>query len=193
MSLEANNNLHNINSALNAELPLENTVQPEAAATHEAKETGEHEHTLFAEPIFHVGNFPITNSLLSSWLAVFLIIILAVSIRIKNSRVPSVFQGFVETVIEGALGMMDLVTNDRKKSEQVFPLVFSIFIFILFNNWLGLLPGIGSITYNHLPLLRGGTADLNTTLALGLFSVIAANVFGVIIIICHYCEAVRLI
>jgi len=76
--------------------------------------------------------------------------------------------------------MMDLVTNDRKKSEQVFPLVFSIFIFILFNNWLGLLPGIGSITYNHLPLLRGGTADLNTTLALGLFSVIAANVFGVI-------------
>lgn len=159
---------------------IENIVQPEAVTHQGETEVKEHEHTLYAEPVFHIGDFPITNSLLSSWVAVFLIIILALSIRVKNSRIPSAFQSFVETMVEGALNMMDLVTNDRRKSERVFPLVFSIFIFILFNNWLGLLPGVGSITYNHLPLLRGGTADLNTTLALGLFSVIAANIFGVI-------------
>ncbi len=159
---------------------IENIAQPEAVTHQGETEVEEHEHTLYAEPVFHIGDFPITNSLLSSWVAVFLIIILAISIRVKNSRIPSAFQSFMETVIEGALNMMDLVTNDRKKSEKVFPLVFSIFIFILFNNWLGLLPGVGSITYNHLPLLRGGTADLNTTLALGLFSVLAANIFGII-------------
>jgi len=52
----------------------------------------------------------------------------------------------------------------------------------LINNWLGLFPGIGSITFDGTPLFRGGTADLNTTLALGLFSVVAANIFGVIVV-----------
>ncbi|MFA5126732.1 MAG: FoF1 ATP synthase subunit a [Patescibacteria group bacterium] len=146
-----------------------------------SSEHGE-EHTLYAEPIFHIGQFPITNSLLTSWLAVVLIIILSLVIRIKNSRLPGKFQSLMEVVIDGAFGMMDMVTNDREKSKRVFPLVFAIFLFVLFNNWLGLLPGVGSITYNHLPLLRGGTADLNTTLALGLFAVLAANIFGVIVV-----------
>jgi F-type H+-transporting ATPase subunit a len=75
--------------------------------------------------------------------------------------------------------MMDLVTNDRHKSKKVFPVVFTIFVFILINNWLGLVPGIGSISFDGHHIFRGGTADLNTTLALGLFAVIAANVFGV--------------
>lgn len=149
----------------------------EHGAAHE-----EHEHTLFAEPVFHIGQFNITNSLLTSWLAVFLIIILSLVIRSKNSRLPSKFQSFIELVINGALDMMDLVTNDREKSKKVFPIVFSIFIFILINNWLGLIPGIGSLTYNGVAMFRGGTADLNTTLALGLFSVVAANVFGVLVV-----------
>jgi len=78
--------------------------------------------------------------------------------------------------------MMDMVTNDRKKSVRIFPIIFSIFIFILINNWLGLFPGIGSITYNGTAMFRGGTADLNTTLALGLFGVLAANIFGIIVV-----------
>jgi len=143
----------------------------------EAKES--QEITLFAEPIFHIGNFPITNSLLTSWVAVFFIILLSLVIRKKTKRIPSIFQSIIEIVVEGALNMMDLVTNDRHKSRKVFPVVFTIFVFILVNNWLGLIPGIGSVSFNGQHLLRGGTADLNTTLALGLFAVIAANVFGV--------------
>ncbi|MCD4760579.1 F0F1 ATP synthase subunit A [bacterium] len=145
-------------------------------------EHAEHEHSLFAEPLFNVGGFTVTNSLLTSWIAVFLIIILSVIIRKKLSKVPSKFQSFMETVVEGAYGMMDMVTNDRKKSERIFPVIFSLFIFVLINNWLGLFPGLGSITYNGTALFRGGTADLNTTLALGLFSVIAANIFGIIVV-----------
>lgn len=140
------------------------------------------EHTLFAEPIFNIGNFTVTNSLLTSWVAVILIIILSLAIRVKNSRVPSVFQSGFEKIMDGALDMMDSVTGDRTKSERVFPLIFAIFIFVLINNWMGLLPGIGSITFNGQPMFRGGTADLNTTLAMGLFSVVAANVFGVIVV-----------
>lgn len=144
---------------------------------HEAK--GSNEITLFAEPVFQVGNFPVTNSLITSWVAVFFIILLSLVIRQKTKKIPSAFQSFVEVVVEGALNMMDLVTSDRHKSKKVFPIVFSIFIFILINNWLGLVPGIGSVSFNGHHIFRGGTADLNTTLALGLFAVIAANVFGV--------------
>lgn len=140
------------------------------------------EHTLFAEPLGQIGALPVTNSLLTSWLAVFLIIILALVIRFRLKKIPSVFQSFIEKMIEGASDMMDMVTNDRQKSLKAFPIVFAIFIFILINNWLGLLPGVGSIIYGQHHLLRGATADLNTTLALGLFSVLAANIFGIMVV-----------
>ncbi|MBT6691204.1 F0F1 ATP synthase subunit A [Candidatus Parcubacteria bacterium] len=157
-------------------------IEGDAHTEQEVHGEEHHEHTLYAETLFNVGSFNVTNSLLTSWLAVFLIIILSLVIRAKNSRLPSAFQSFIETIIEGALNMMDLVTDDRDKSKKVFPIVFSIFIFVLVNNWLGLLPGLGSITYNGTALLRGGTADLNTSLALGLFSVISANIFGIIVV-----------
>lgn len=185
MSQKTNNILDNINNSLEEEVEVTGKQQS-AADNLEHGETNsegeEHEHTLFAETLFNIGEFHVTNSLLTSWVAVFLIIVLAFIIRIKNSRVPSRFQSFIETIISGAYSMMDMVTNNRKKSEQIFPIIFSIFIFILINNWLGLLPGIGSITYNHTALFRGATADLNTTLALGLFGVIAANIFGIIVV-----------
>lgn len=158
------------------------TEQIPNSASHETQPEQGEGHTLYAEPIFHIGQFPVTNSLLTSWVAVILIIILSLTIKVKNSKIPGKFQSVMEKVIEGALNMMDMVTNDRKLSLRIFPLAFAIFIFILINNWLGLLPGVGSITYNHLPLFRGGTADLNTTLALALFSVVAANIFGIIVV-----------
>ncbi|MFA6466815.1 MAG: FoF1 ATP synthase subunit a [Patescibacteria group bacterium] len=179
-----NSNQNNIEdtSRIVEEILGEDLNQEAGAHTAEGAEHEEHEHTLFAETVFQVGDFPITNSLLTSWVAVFLIIILSLVIRAKNSRIPSVFQSFMEIIIDGALGMMDLVTNDRAKSKKVFPVIFSIFLFVLINNWLGLLPGLGSITYNGVALLRGGTADLNTTLALGLFSVVSANIFGMLVV-----------
>ena len=167
---------------------LETGETNEHETTHEVEHAAEvhgeehHEHTLYAEPLFNIGSFNVTNSLLTSWVAVVLIIILSLVIRAKNSRIPKVFQSVMEMIVDGALDMMDSVTNDRDKSKKVFPIIFGIFIFVLINNWLGLFPGIGSITFDGTPLFRGGTADLNTTLALGLFSVVAANIFGVIVV-----------
>ncbi len=146
-----------------------------------AEHGGGHEISLYAEPVFYVGNFPVTNSLITSWVAVVLIIVLSLAIRLKLKKVPGTFQSMIEKIVEEALKMMDLVTNDRQKSEKIFPVVFSIFVFILINNWLGLVPGIGSISFNGHHIFRGGTADLNTTLALGIFSVLAANIFGIVV------------
>ena len=149
-----------------------------------------HEVTIYAEPIFHIGNFQITNSLLTSWAAVLVVLALSLAIRLKLKKIPGKLQNMFEVILEGALGLVDQVTNDRKISVRIFPFVFSLFIFILINNWLGLLPIFGSIgllvqegtTSAFVPFLRSGTADINTTLALSIMVVILSNVFGIIVI-----------
>lgn len=149
-----------------------------------------HEVTLFAEPVMHIGSVSITNSLLSGWLVVILVIVLSFIIRMKISQIPGRLQSFLEIVMEGALDLCDQVTGQRTLSLKVFPVVFSVFFFVLLNNWLGLLPGVGSIGFyemhegvnTFIPLLRGGTADINTTLALGFLAVIGSNIFGVVVV-----------
>jgi len=147
-----------------------------------------HEVTIYAEPLFKIGNFQVTNALLTSWLAVFVVIIISVVLRMKLKKVPGKLQHVFEIIIGGALSLVDQVTNDRKISEKIFPVVFTIFIFILFNNWLGILPFVGSMGFTMMeeghsvfvPLFRGGTADINMTLTLGIITVIGSNIFGVI-------------
>lgn len=149
-----------------------------------------HETTLFAEPILNFGGFSITNSLLTSWIAVLVIIGISFVIRKGIARVPGKLQSVFELLLEQALSLADLVTNDRKLSLRIVPIAFSIFFFVLINNWLGFFPGVGSVGFiqehgGHdvlVPLLRGGTADVNTTIALAVISVIGANIFGAVAI-----------
>lgn len=145
-----------------------------------------HETTLYAENISHIGSFPVTNALLTSTTAVVVIAVIAVAVRLTLREIPRGIQNFFEVLMEGALNLCDQVTNSRKISTKVFPLALSIFLFILVNNWLGLLPigGLGVIeTGEHgsafIPFLRSGTADINTTFALAIMSVISANLFGI--------------
>jgi F-type H+-transporting ATPase subunit a len=149
-----------------------------------------HEPTLYAEPIFHIGNFSVTNSLINSWTTVVIIVIFAVIIAKKIKKIPAGLQNYMEVILEGAMNLADSVTGSRERTKKIFPIVFALFIFILINNWLGLLPGVGSIGFIEregsqqvfVPFLRGGTADLNTTLALALFSVIGSNIFGFLVV-----------
>lgn len=149
-----------------------------------------HEVTIYAEPIFHIGKMEITNSLLTSWLAVLIIFILSLAIRLNLKKIPGKFQHVFEVVLGGALSLIDQITNDRKISKKIFPIVFSLFVFILVNNWLGLVPVLGSIGFiakegahqAFVPLFRAGTADINTTLALSIMIVLASNFFGILVI-----------
>lgn len=145
-----------------------------------------HESTLFAEPLLHVGPLKITNSLLSAWIVVLAIIVLSIIIKKKAARIPKGIQNVFEMVLEGALNLADSVTNDRKKTMKLFPMAFALFIFILLNNWLGLLPGVGSIGFveenTFIPFFRGGTADLNTTLGLAILGIVFTNIMGIITI-----------
>ena len=142
--------------------------------------------SLVAEKIFSIGSLPVTNALLLAFLVLVVLAVLAVILKNKLKMVPGMLQNVSEVVIEGALGLMDSVLGDRKKSEKYLPLVFTIFIFILFSNWSGLIPGVGSITVGQgagaVPLLRSPASDLNLTLALALIAVTMVNVFAISIV-----------
>ena len=145
------------------------------------------ENTLFAEPVFNFHNFSITNSLLNTWLVVIIVLIFGLFIKSRIKLVPRGIQNAAEAVVEMLLGVFDSVTDSRQKTLKYFPFVLSFLVFILLNNWLGLLPGVGSIgqvASEHgekifIPFFRGGTADLNTTLALAIVGVVASHIFSV--------------
>ncbi|MFA6300985.1 MAG: F0F1 ATP synthase subunit A [Candidatus Paceibacterota bacterium] len=161
------------------------TAQPETQADAGGGQITQ-EVTLFAEPILHLNNFTITNALFTSWIVVAVIVVLSVVLRAKLKEIPGKLQGVFEMVIDGALGLCDQVTNDRKTSLKIFPIAISVFFFVLINNWFGILPlgGFGILEQGEhgmlfVPLLRGGTADINTTIALATMAVLGANLFGV--------------
>jgi F-type H+-transporting ATPase subunit a len=179
----------------NHDTPIEVGHSQEPQINHETHndthaETGHvsHEISLAAEPIFEVGQFTVTNSLLNTWLVVFFLIIVSVFLKRSLKVIPKGIQHLFEIIIEGAMSMGDSVTGSRKKTKKIFPFIFSIFVFVLINNWLGLFPGIGSIGFietvnGHsafIPYFRGGTADLNSTLALAIIAVIGSNIFGMV-------------
>ena len=155
---------------------------------HEVQTETTHEHTLYAEPIFEIGHFEVTNSLFTSWIALFVILVLGVSFRASLQTVPGKLQNIIEMAVEYFLGIFDAVTGSRERSVKFAPFVLAFFFLILVNNWLGIIPGVGSIGKNivedgheiFVPFLRGGTADLNTTLALASLAVVASHIFGVV-------------
>jgi F-type H+-transporting ATPase subunit a len=136
-----------------------------------------------AEEIFHIGNFPITNSVLLALIAFVVLVVFAIILRRKLKMVPGGVQNIVEAILDGALSLMDSVLGDRRKSEKYLPLVLTVFLFVLCSNWLGLLPGVGSFvvhtTGGTVPLLRSPAADLNFTLALALIAVTFSNALGI--------------
>ena len=140
-----------------------------------------------AEPIFHIGDFFITNSMVNGWIAVGFFVIVSFFIRrAAKGRVPHGLHNAAEAIVEFFLSEMEKVTGDRKRARQFLPLVGTIFLFLLFSNWIGLLPGTGSIGIYELihgqieliPILRPAASDLNLTLAIALFAVLMTHIFG---------------
>ena len=141
--------------------------------------------SLKAQQIFSIGSFHITNGLILAFVVFLLLAIFSIIFRSKMKLVPGKVQSAVEMLIEMFLGLMESVLGSKDKAEKYLPLVLTIFLFILASNWLGILPGVGSLVYNSsggalpIPLFRSPAADLNFTLAFAVMAVLATNFFGI--------------
>lgn len=214
--------------------------------------------SISAEKLFSVGDLVVTNSMFTSVLVSLLLITFAIvaNKQLKQTDKPTGLQNFAEAIIEALHGLVQGVTGDLKKTRLFLPVISTFFLWILLNNWLGLVPGVGTIrvvekyesetqyeesheketdemmetetseevsgiipsahaaeTETHsetaeeleadhdsevmvegeedhvkeaekhgptyIPVLRPGSADLNTTLALAMFSIALTQFFGI--------------
>ncbi|HEY5805813.1 MAG TPA: F0F1 ATP synthase subunit A [Candidatus Saccharimonadales bacterium] len=129
--------------------------------------------------IFHVGPIVITNSFLLGFVGSLIVLGLLWATargiqRGSRSRLVHMvlwaFENLYDTAVE--------VIGDRKIARKVAPLAITLVFFFVINNWLGLLPIVGPITWNGVPLLRGAAADLNVTIALAVISIVTAQLWA---------------
>ncbi|KKS41143.1 MAG: ATP synthase subunit a [Candidatus Gottesmanbacteria bacterium GW2011_GWB1_43_11] len=160
--------------------------------------------SLAAEKITSIAGWPVTNSILTTWLVMALLTVFALLVSRRISLVPTNLQQIAEIVIEGIHKLFTSVVGEAKIAT-FFPLLATLFLFIIIANWSGLLPGVGSVGLfktekeveivekeittteslessakkeEFIPLFRGPTADLNTTLAMALIAFFSLHYYG---------------
>ncbi len=154
------------------------SVRDEHLGLTEPLEHGEKPHASPLSPT----KFAVTNTLLSAWLTTAVIVVFFVLAARKSSLIPGRLQGFVEALFEGMLGFCSTVLGPEM-ARRAFPIVTTIFLFVLFNAWMALLPFyqfIGVIYDGHLKahLLKSAGTDLNMPLALALVSFAFVEYWG---------------
>jgi F-type H+-transporting ATPase subunit a len=136
--------------------------------------------SISSEPLFYIGGFPVTNALLTGVAGGLLAagILWYVAGRVKRGKYNR-FVGLVQWVFEGLLKQINDVVPDKKIARKITPLAVTIFFVVLINYWLSVIPGLDSIKWAGVPVLRSLTADLNFTLGLALITVITVQIYAV--------------
>jgi len=147
------------------------------AAAESANAPAKEEHSIPLKPdvLFHVGKLAVTNSMVVTWFVAAGILFFAQVATRKIKSVPTGAQNFWEWLVESLHNFLENIIG-RKLVKKTFWFFATIFIFILFLNWFGLIPGVGTIGWGHQdatgafhidrPLLRGANANLNLTFAM---------------------------
>ncbi len=101
---------------------------------------------LAAEKVFSIGPFPVTNSMIFTWIVTIVLLGFAYLATRKIQKVPKGFQNLAEIMVEGLLNLVSSIAP-AEKVKTFLPIIATFFFFILFGNYLGLLPGVGSIGF----------------------------------------------
>jgi F-type H+-transporting ATPase subunit a len=156
--------------------PLQAQPGAEAAGTAAKAEPAEQGLPPAAPTIFNIGPFPVTNSMLVTWIVAIGVIVFAQYATREMKEVPDGAQNFWEFLVESLHDFLEEIVG-ADLIKKTFWFFATIFIFIFCTNWFGLLPGVGTIGWGHdtpegfkldTPWLRGGNADLNMTSAMAL-------------------------
>ena len=136
-----------------------------------------------AEAVFHLFGFPITNSIIAAWLTIIVLVGISYVVTRRIKLIPTRLQAVLEFALGSLLNLCQDVAGE-KNGRRFFPLVATIFLFVIMNAWLSLLPGFGSILVigpegeaSH--LFRGANTDIDMPLALALVSFVFVEYFGI--------------
>lgn len=137
---------------------------------------------LSAEKLGSFLGIPITNTLISAWFIIGVLIIVALLTSRRIKLVPSRVQALFELIFEFVYDYVTETLGSRELARKFFPLLTTIFIFVLALNWFEFLPGVESILYHGHPLFRGVNTDLTVPLVLAIVSFLVIEVTGIMAI-----------
>ncbi len=143
---------------------------------------------LSAPVLGHVFGIPLTSTMVMVWLTMVILVIVAIYFKYNLTLVPKKAQIIVETLVGGAFDYVAEALENRNHARTFFPLVMTIFVFILALNLLGLLPGVDSIgifkefhgEHALVPFLHPANTDLNITIGLAVIAFVCIELSGII-------------
>ena len=143
---------------------------------------------LAPDVVTHVGDLGVTSTLITSWLTVVVLIVFAMYWSGRLRMIPGRMQTLLELGIGGAFNYVKETLESEKLAKRYFPILATLFFFILAANWIGLLPGVTSIGYwvmSHgeeklIPFLYPVNTDLNVTIALAIIAFVTIEVAGIL-------------
>ena len=155
-------------------------------ATTSAATTGEHHEgihvSIAAEKLGEFIGIPITNTLVTSWVVIAILVIVAFVVRSRLSLIPGRFQTLLEEMFGYVYDYVAETLESREMARRFFPLLMTVFLFVFIGNMIHFVPGIGSLEYMHEPLLRAPNTDLTTPLVLAIISFLVIEVTGIMAI-----------
>lgn len=134
----------------------------------------------------HIFGWPITNSIVASWIIIVVLALIAYFVGRRPKLIPGRMQATFEWLVEYVITFMEDTLGSRDLAKRFFPLITTIFIFLLFLNWFEFIPFVGSIGFIQngtlVPLLRTTTTDLNMTLGMAIVSYLVVEITGISIL-----------
>jgi F-type H+-transporting ATPase subunit a len=147
-----------------------------------------------SETIFHARGFSVTNTLIASWFTIIVLVVLSLLLTRKMKLIPSRRQAMGEVIVEGLLNFVESVVG-KKQARMLFAGVATIFIYVIFNAYLALLPFFGTIGIHHgshgheefIAIFRAANTDVNVPLSIAIMSFIFVETWGMRAIgVTHY-------
>lgn len=144
--------------------------------------------SIVAEKLGEIAGWPITNSLVTTWVSMVLVVVLALLATRRLSLAPRGLQLVFESIYGFFFDLCESILEKKEWAAKAAPYITTIFLFVIAGNLIGLIPGVGSVGFHEgasaghdakfIPLFRAPTADLNTTIALALISMIIVQIVG---------------
>lgn len=133
-----------------------------------------------AETLFHVGPLAITNSMMLGLIGYALVLwVMFAAVRAVKTGKKGYVTGAILMIFEMLLSTVEQVLGDKKLARRVAPLSITLFVVIIINYWLGILPIVGPITLDGVPVFRGLVADMNVTFAMAIISMIVVQLYAI--------------
>jgi F-type H+-transporting ATPase subunit a len=153
-----------------------------AVAAAEEESSGGHGQSLASDVVMRIGPLEISNHILSAWLVMLVLIVVAFLATRNMKLVPSGLQNFAEVIVEGLMGLIEQTAGS--KGRAFAPVVMTLFLFILSANWLGTLPifeniqVIDEVHHTEAALLKSPNSSLNVTASMAIIVFVLSQFFA---------------